>query len=103
MSYFLGISQWLQSRRAEAPAPLPFYSGGILGYSRHPWYSGGIAFLWGAGPNSDVALPVKLILSAYLVIGTFLEEKRLQKELGAPYIAYCRTVPMLIPWKRKSR
>ncbi len=103
MSYFLGISQWRQSRRAEAPAPLPFHCDGILGYVRHPWYSGGIAFLWGAGPNSDVSLPGKLILSAYLVIGTFLEEKRLQKELGAPYIAYCRTVPMLIPWKRKSR
>ncbi len=105
MSYFLGISQWRQyrSRSAGAPAPLPFHSDGILGYVRHPWYSGGIAFLWGAGPNSDVSLLGKVILSAYLVIGTFLEEKRLQKELGAPYIAYCRTVPMLIPWKRKSR
>ncbi|NIA05826.1 MAG: hypothetical protein GWP11_07655 [Proteobacteria bacterium] len=102
MAYFLGISQWRQYRRAEAPAPLPFRCDGILGYVRHPWYGGGIAFLWGAGPNSDVSLLGKVILSAYLVIGTFLEEKRLKKELGTPYITYCRSVPMLIPWKRKS-
>ncbi len=102
MSYFFGITQWRQYRNASVPAPLSFHCEGILGYVRHPWYSGGIAFLWGGAPNSDVFLLSKVILSAYLIIGTFLEEKRLKKELGAPYIAYCRTVPRLIPWKRKT-
>ena len=96
-SYFLGIRQWRIYRGIEEAAPLPFSCEGILRHVRHPWYSGGLAFLWAIGPLTDVTLMVKSILSIYLVLGTLLEERKLLRELGSPYRKYCRQVPMLIP------
>ncbi|MDP3480639.1 MAG: hypothetical protein Q8R88_12775 [Desulfoprunum sp.] len=43
-------------------------------------------------------LPVAL-LSAYLIIGTILEERKLVVEYGDIYRTYQRQVPMLLPWK----
>jgi protein-S-isoprenylcysteine O-methyltransferase Ste14 len=99
--YFLGLCQWRNYRRKQKTAHLPFTCHGILRYVRHPWYSGGLAFLWGLGPLTDVTLMVRIILSLYLVIGTLLEERKLVRELGKPYRLYCRQVPMLIPWRGK--
>jgi protein-S-isoprenylcysteine O-methyltransferase Ste14 len=40
-----------------------------------------------------------VILSAYLLIGTLLEERKLVLEFGEKYKAYQRQVSMLIPLK----
>lgn len=103
MQYFLGINQWQNARRNKPEAVLPFRSDGILGYVRHPWYSGGIALLWGLGAITNVYLLTRILLTGYFVIGTLLEEKRLKAELGEQYIAYCRKVPMLVLWKKKLK
>ncbi len=95
--FFLGISQWRDYCGGQPDRETPFSSQGVLGYVRHPWYSGGLAFLWGLGSLTDVTLSVKIILTLYLVIGTLLEEKKLKQELGLAYLEYCRKVPMLIP------
>jgi len=101
MNYFLGISQWQRYRQGQPSRPLPFYCSGILQYVRHPWYSGGLALLWSAGPITDASLLAKIILSLYLIAGTLLEEQKLCQELGERYVRYCRQVPMLVPWKGK--
>jgi len=101
MEYFLGISQWQRYREGKAARSLPFACSGILRYVRHPWYSGGMALLWAAGPITDVSLLTKIILCLYLVAGTLLEEHKLRRELGDMYVRYCSLVPMLIPWKGK--
>jgi protein-S-isoprenylcysteine O-methyltransferase Ste14 len=97
--YFLGLTQWRSYRNNQQSPPLRFSCQGILRYVRHPWYSGGLAFLWGLGPLTDVTLMVRTILTIYLLIGTVLEERKLVRELGIPYQDYCRRVPMLIPWR----
>ncbi len=97
--YFLGLSQWRDYRLNQETAHLPFACQGILRYVRHPWYSGGIALIWGFGPLTDVTLTVRIILTLYFIIGTLLEERKLVRELGEPYRNYCRQVPMLIPWR----
>ena len=101
--YVLGLSQWRSYRRKLPRQPLPFSCNGILQYVRHPWYSGGLAFLWGLGPLTDVTLMVRIILSLYLIIGTLLEERKLIRELGQPYRNYCHQVPMLIPWRGRIK
>ena len=101
MGYFLGLSQWQNFRKQMESENLPFHSDGILSYVRHPWYSGGIALLWGIGSCTEIYLLSRTILTAYILLGTVLEETRLKRELGEQYIAYCRRVPMLIPWKIK--
>ncbi len=98
--YVLGIKQVQEMREGRKIEAMDFYTTGILEYVRHPWYSGGILLVWAFGSISDVSLVSKIILTAYLIIGTFLEEKKLIHEIGEPYLAYRKRVPMLIPWKK---
>lgn len=102
MKYFLGITQWRNMQKKQKPQILPFHTDGVLSYVRHPWYSGGIAFLWGLGAITDIYFLTRTILTAYIIIGTVLEERRLEKELGTQYTQYRQKVPMLIPWKGKK-
>ncbi|UCG50509.1 MAG: isoprenylcysteine carboxylmethyltransferase family protein [Candidatus Latescibacterota bacterium] len=69
---------------------------GVLGVCRHPWYAGAIALLW-VGHLDAARLVTNLILTSYLVAGTFLEERKLVAELGDEYREYQRRVPMLLP------
>ncbi len=96
-SFFLGIRQWQDYRKNTKATELPFTSKGILGHVRHPWYSGSFTLLWGMGSLTDVTLLVRIILSLYLIVGTLLEERKLNRLLGTPYRQYCKEVPMLIP------
>ncbi|WP_456387111.1 methyltransferase family protein [Desulfolithobacter sp.] len=100
MEYFLGLKQWREYRAGALHIrQVPFRRSGLLRHVRHPWYSGGLALLWAAGPLTDVNLISRMVLSLYLVIGAMLEEQKLKEELGHRYVEYCRQVPMLIPWK----
>jgi protein-S-isoprenylcysteine O-methyltransferase Ste14 len=69
---------------------------GILGRVRHPWYSGSILILWSRNIDA-AALVTNLVLTAYLITGTLLEERKLVSEFGEEYVEYQRKVPMLIP------
>ncbi|MCK9420749.1 MAG: isoprenylcysteine carboxylmethyltransferase family protein [Nitrospirae bacterium] len=71
---------------------------GVLGVIRHPWYSASILLIW-AGQLDVSAILVNTILTAYLFIGTVLEEKKLLREFGAEYRDYQARVSMFIPYK----
>ena len=99
LSLFLGLRQWRNYRAGQPQSgEPPLCTDGILGLVRHPWYSGGIAFLWSLPGLTDVTLITRTILSVYLVIGTLLEERKLRQSLGPAYKEYCHRVPMLVPW-----
>lgn len=71
---------------------------GVLGMIRHPWYVGAIAFIWAR--QLDVsAIIVNMILTAHLIIGTYLEERKLLVEFGDAYRRYQKDVPMFVPYK----
>ncbi|MFC1837058.1 methyltransferase family protein [Thermodesulfobacteriota bacterium] len=99
MQYVVGIKQVREMREGRKDEEMDFSTSGILEYVRHPWYSGAIVFVWAFGVISDVSLVTKIILTVYIIIGTFLEERKLIHEIGEPYRAYRKRVPMLIPWK----
>ena len=99
LKYMLGIKQIKKTRYRDNKNTMEFTTKGILGYVRHPWYSGAIFLVWAFGPISDVSLVSKIILTAYIIIGTFLEERKLIHEIGEPYLEYRKRVSMLIPWK----
>jgi protein-S-isoprenylcysteine O-methyltransferase Ste14 len=71
---------------------------GILGRIRHPWYAGALVIIW-ARPLDISAIIVNLILTAYIFIGTFLEEKKLLREFGDEYRAYQAEVSSFFPFK----
>lgn len=96
---FLGFAQWHDYQTGQVSPQPVFRRAGILRYVRHPWYSGGIALLWALPGITDVTLVSRAILSTYLIIGAFLEERKLRANLGESYRIYCREVPMFIPWR----
>ena len=71
---------------------------GVLGVVRHPWYAGGMIIIW-ARDLDPSAILTNLILTGYLVIGAFLEERRLSVEFPADYEEYRHNVSMLIPYQ----
>jgi protein-S-isoprenylcysteine O-methyltransferase Ste14 len=76
---------------------------GILGIIRHPWYSATILIIWARQLDVSVII-VNVILTFYLIVGTYLEEKKLVGEFGEKYRKYQKRVSMLIPFKwLKSR
>jgi protein-S-isoprenylcysteine O-methyltransferase Ste14 len=76
---------------------------GILGITRHPWYLATIVLIWARKLDVSAVL-VNVILTTYLIVGTYLEEKKLVREFGEKYIAYQNSVSMLVPYKwLKSR
>ena len=98
MPFFLGTRQLRAYLAGKTVEPLPFradYRGGV----RHPWYSGSIAMVLASGTLTDITLASKSVLISYLIIGTFLEERKLVKEYGQSYIQYQQELPMLFPWQ----
>jgi protein-S-isoprenylcysteine O-methyltransferase Ste14 len=96
---FLGIQQILRKRSGNAMTQSgKFDSSGVLGLVRHPWYVAVFILLWASDLNRT-GIIVNLILSAYLVIGTLLEERKLVLEFGDKYKVYQRQVSMFIPLK----
>lgn len=75
----------------------------ILGWIRHPIYSGLILIIVGFFlfiPNTPT-LTSCICMLVYLPIGIWLEERKLVREYGQAYEAYRREVPALIPrWSR---
>jgi len=100
---FFGIRQILNFRKKTENPQEGIKKSGLLGIVRHPMYFALIVFLWCQNFRlSDIV--VNSVLTAYVIIGTWLEERKLVLEFGDSYIQYQREVPMLIPFtKRKSR
>jgi protein-S-isoprenylcysteine O-methyltransferase Ste14 len=73
---------------------------GPYAFARHPIYTGLVTALLATG-MADATIPA-LLGAAVMTFGFWLkaraEERFLLFELGAVYRAYCRRVPMLIPF-----
>jgi protein-S-isoprenylcysteine O-methyltransferase Ste14 len=96
---FLGIRQILSFRKKTPNPDLGIKKSGLLGIVRHPMYAAVIVLLWCQTFRlSDVV--VNAVLTAYVIIGTMLEERKLVMEFGASYIQYQQEVPMLIPFTK---
>ena len=101
MMQFLGIRQ-IRSGRSHAPLT---ESGkidmtGVLGVTRHPWYVGSIIFIWVFNKNIYLStLIINLVLTVYLIVGTYLEESKLLTLCGERYKNYQKKVSMMIPFK----
>lgn len=96
---FLGIHQ-IRSRQSASGLTDSgdLDSTGVLGYIRHPWYLAVFILLWTSNQNTG-SIIVNSVLSAYLVIGTLLEERKLVIEFGDRYREYQGRVSMFIPLK----
>lgn len=97
---FFGIRQILNFGKSVNINPQEaIKKNGLLGIIRHPMYLALIIFLWSQTFKLiDVLLNV--LLTAYVIIGTKLEEKKLVLEFGDSYLKYQKEVPMIIPFTK---
>jgi len=96
---FLGIKQIREGNSNKLiTAKDELDASGILGITRHPWYLASILFIWAR--QLDVsAIIVNVVFTSYLIVGTYLEEKKLVREFGEKYLTYQQMVSMLIPFR----
>ncbi len=90
-----GILEFMGIRQEKTKTIL--ITGGAYGIVRHPLYTAGIILLFTRMDMSLLDLIAVLLVSVYLVIGAFIEEKRLLLVFGEEYRKYQRRVPMFIP------
>ena len=94
---FLGLKPWPEA--AE-----PVVARGPYAWVRHPLYLGALFVLWGDPVKSRNELHLALAASLYLLIGAWLEERRMLRTNPA-YRHYRARTPMWIPrlWRRRKR
>jgi protein-S-isoprenylcysteine O-methyltransferase Ste14 len=66
---------------------------------RHPLYFSILLMIWCRPDLSVDRLLFNALFTAWIVVGTLLEERDLVTEFGEDYLDYQRNVPMIIPWK----
>ncbi len=99
MLQFLGIQQIRKQRAHGAMTDSGVFDAtGVLGLVRHPWYLAVFILIW-TSDLKKAAITVNLILSAYLIVGSLLEERKLVIEFGDEYRRYQDKVSMLVPLK----
>ncbi|MCP4653879.1 MAG: isoprenylcysteine carboxylmethyltransferase family protein [bacterium] len=85
--------------RGTQPKEVPFTVRGPYLLVRHPLYFFALLMLWACPDLTADRLLFNLLWTAWVVVGTVLEERDLVAEFGKEYCDYQRRVPMLIPWR----
>lgn len=98
---FLGLKQLREKKESVLLSDGHCFSeAGIFGLVRHPWYVGSFLFIWSVfGTYYEKNFAVAIILSIYLIAGTYLEERKIIAEHGDTYRRYRARVSMFFPLK----
>jgi protein-S-isoprenylcysteine O-methyltransferase Ste14 len=96
---FVGLAQLSSGYEDSKPGELVV--SGLYAYVRHPLYSAGLVFLWLSPEMSVNRLVLWAILTLYIIIGAYFEERKLLIDFGIEYAEYKARTPMLIPRMRK--
>ncbi|MGA7837596.1 MAG: methanethiol S-methyltransferase [Ignavibacteriaceae bacterium] len=70
---------------------------------RHPMMIGVILAIWATPDMTAGHLMFSVLMTVYILIGTYYEEKDLVKNFGAEYIIYKNSVPKIIPIGKKKQ
>jgi uncharacterized membrane protein len=100
---FLGVRPVRAHWQGESPPSMPIVVEGPYRWVRHPLYSCILALLWIRPEMMADGLVLSILWSAWIILGTVLEERDLVADVGDAYRAYQRRVPMLVPWRGPAR
>ena len=111
LGHFLGLRQIREARASRAPTdaadpadtrPPRLVVRGLYRRVRHPLYCCVLVFLILSPVMTTSLLTLYLGLSAYLVLGSVFEERRLVVAFGESYRDYQRRVPRILPFCRAA-
>ena len=95
---FIGVKAALK-RKALGEKAGGLIITGAYGITRHPLYLGGMLILWSNPVMRLVDFAAASFISGYLILGAFLEERKLEEEFGDEYRDYKTKVSMFLPLK----
>ncbi len=93
---FLGLKQIVASDTDNGAADKLVVTG-LYRWVRHPLYTASLLFLWLAPLMTWNLLALNIGFSAYLLIGTIFEERKLIEQFGEEYLRYRQKTPRIIP------
>ncbi len=96
----LGIEPILGRLRGTDPPSTPFTVRGPYRWVRHPLYFFVLLMIWSCPELTADRLLFNALFTAWIIVGTVLEERDLVCAFGEAYRDYERRVPMLIPWRK---
>ena len=77
---------------------MPLAIRGPYRWVRHPLYSFVLLLIWSCPDLSVDRIMFNVLMTGWIVVGTYLEERDLVDEFGDDYQEYQRRVPMLVPF-----
>jgi len=98
----LGLAPVRAHLRGREPHTQPLTVRGPYRQVRHPIYLSILILFWSTPVLTADRLLLNVLWSAWIVVGTLLEERDLAGRFGDSYRSYQKKVPMLIPWRRPS-
>ncbi len=99
----LGIGPIKDHLRAVNHQTGPFVVKGPYRWVRHPLYSCTLVLFWTVPDLTLDRLLFNVLWTAWICMGTVLEERDLRHEFGDAYLRYQKAVPTLIPWRRVAK
>ncbi|MEL6306615.1 MAG: DUF1295 domain-containing protein [Chloroflexota bacterium] len=85
----------------DQPLPLnsePLTTTGLYAYMRHPLYFFSLLLLWFTPTMTTTGLAFNIGATAYFVLGSIVEERRMVQAFGKDYVAYQKQVSWMIPF-----
>ncbi len=91
---FMGLTQLTEISERKPPV---LTTDGFYSYVRHPLYTGSLVFIWLIPDMTVNRLALFAVLTLYLLIGAWFEERKLLKDFGPAYAEYKAKTPMFVP------
>lgn len=88
----LDLFGWSQARQTSEPQPV-LVTSGAYARLRHPMNAAGLLIIW-ARPLGAADLVTNAVLTAYMILGSLHEERRLRRQFGQAYRDYAAKVPV---------
>ncbi|HEY1381108.1 MAG TPA: hypothetical protein VGF55_30190, partial [Gemmataceae bacterium] len=95
-----GLRQVYLYAKGQQYTPPPFRTTGLYKAVRHPIMTGFLIAFWAAPAMSVGHLLFAGTMTAYILVGVWLEEQDLETAFGVIYDEYRRQVGMLVPRPR---
>ena len=90
----------VRRRSGSTSSPAPMVVRGVYRWVRHPLYLTTLLMIWSFPDLTADRLLFNILFTAWIIVGTVLEERDLVADFGDDYRRYQRRVPMLIPFRK---
>ncbi len=107
MGYQTGLLPWMCWMRGVKPPVRKFEPRSLFRWMRHPVYLSFLGLIWFTPNMSLDHVILTIVWTAYIYLGSYLKDKRLEHFIGQPYREYSKQVtgfPVIGfgPWGRRS-